>query len=62
MNDKYFRFYVIYILLYFMLYYVLVYECVLVQMLSATSGVLSFNRFSDHSVVVLQVFLSSVPV
>ena len=46
-----------------MLYYVLVYECVLVQMLSARSGVLSFNRLSNHllpficsrSVVVLQV-------
>ena len=37
-----------------MLYYVLVYECVLVQMLSARSGVLSFNRLSNHSVVVLQ--------
>ena len=32
-----------------MLYYVLVYECVLVQMLSARSGVLSFNRLSNHS-------------
>ena len=31
-----------------MLYYVLVYECVLVQMLSARSGVLSFNRLSNH--------------
>ena len=40
-----------------MLYYVLVYECVLVQMLSARSGVLSFNRLSNHSVVVLQVEL-----
>ena len=29
-----------------MLYNVLVYECVLVQMLSARSGVLSFNRLS----------------
>ena len=29
-------------------YYVLVYECVLVQMLSARSGVLSFNRLSNH--------------
>ena len=43
-----------------MLYYVLVYECVLVQMLSARSGMLSFNRLSNHlfptdSVVVLQV-------
>ena len=38
-----------------MLYYVLVYECVLVQMLSARSGVLSFNRLSNHSGVVLQV-------
>ena len=31
-----------------MLYYVLVYECVQVQMLSAGSGVLSFNRLSNH--------------
>ena len=31
-----------------MLYYVLVYECVLVQMLSARSGVLSFNLSSNH--------------
>ena len=38
-----------------MLYYVLVYECVLVQMLSARSWVLTFNRLSNHSVVVLQV-------
>ena len=38
-----------------MLYYVLVYECVLVQMLTVRSGVLSFNRLSNHSVVVLQV-------
>ena len=38
-----------------MLYYVLAYECVLVQMLSARSGVLYFNRLSNHSVVVLQV-------
>ena len=36
-----------------MLFYVLVYECVLVQMLSARSGVLSFNRLRNHSVVVL---------
>ena len=36
-----------------MLSYVLVYECVPVQMLSARSGVLSFNRLSNHSVVVL---------
>ena len=38
-----------------MLYYVPVYECVLVQMLSARSWVLSFNRLSNHYVVVLQV-------
>ena len=38
-----------------MLYHVLVYDCVLVQMLSARSGVLSFNRLSNHSIVVLQV-------
>ena len=38
-----------------MLYYVLVYGCVLNQMLSARSGVLSFNRLSNHSVVVLLV-------
>ena len=38
-----------------MLYYVLVYECVLVQMLSARSWVLSFNRLSNHFVVVLQI-------
>ena len=38
-----------------MLYYVLVYECVLVQMLSARSGVLSFNCLGNHFVVVLQV-------
>ena len=38
-----------------MLYYVLVYECVLNQMLSARSGVLSFNRLSSHSVVILLV-------
>ena len=31
-----------------MLYYVLVYECVLVQLLSAWSVVLSFNRLSNH--------------
>ena len=39
--------YLIYILMYLMLYFVLVYlvyECVLVQMLSARSGVLSFNH------------------
>ena len=40
-----------------MLYYVLVYECVLVQMLSARSGLHSFNRpfICGRSVVVLQV-------
>ena len=38
-----------------MLYYVLVYECVLVQILSARSGVLFFNRLSNQSVVVLLV-------
>ena len=38
-----------------MLYYVLVHECVLVQMLSARSEVLSFNRLSNHSVAVLLV-------
>ena len=38
----------IYILLYLMLYYVRVYEYVLVQMLSARPGVLSFNRLSNH--------------
>ena len=43
----------IYILLYLMLYYVLVYECELVQMLSARSGVLSFNRLSNHSYAVV---------
>ena len=31
-----------------MLYYVLVYDCALVQMLSARSGVLSFNRLRSH--------------
>ena len=31
-----------------MLYYVLVYECVLVRMLSARTGVLSYNRLSNH--------------
>ena len=54
----------IYILLYLILYYVLVYECVLVQMLSARSGVLSFSHLTTicfrpficgRSVVVLQV-------
>ena len=54
-----------------MLYYVLVYECVLVQILSARSGVLSFNRLSNHlfPTVHMQLFccgspgfLSSVPV
>ena len=38
-----------------MLYYVLVYECVLVQMLSARSRVLSFNSLSNHYGVVLLV-------
>ena len=61
MKDKCFRYYAIYILLYLMLYYVLV----LVQMLSARSVVLSFNRLRKNiyfrpficgrSVVVLQV-------
>ena len=56
-----------------MLYYVLVYECVLVQMLtrSARSGVLSFNRLSNHLFPTVHMrsfccgspgFLSSMPV
>ena len=54
-----------------MFYYVLVNECVLVQMLSARSGVLSFNRLSNHLFPTVHMrsfccgspgFLSSVPV
>ena len=71
MKDECFLYYVINISLYLMLYYVLVYECVLVQMLSARSGVLSFNRLSNHLFPTIHVlsfgcgspgFLSSVPV
>ena len=60
-----------YILMYLMLYFVLVYECVLVQMLSARSGVLSFNRLSNHLFLTVHMrsfcfgspgFLSPVPV
>ena len=56
-------------LLYLMLYYVFVYECVLVQ--NAESGVLSFNRLSNHLFPTVHMrsfccgspgFLSSVPV
>ena len=54
-----------------MLFYVIVYECVLVQMLSARSGVHSFNRLSNHLFPTVHMrsfccgspgFLSSVPV
>ena len=71
MKDKCFRYYVIYIVLYLMLYFVLVYECVLAQMLSAKSGVLSVNRLSNHLFPTVHMrsfccgspaFLSSVPV
>ena len=53
-----------------MLYFVLVYEYVLVQMLSARSVVLSFNRLSNHLFPTVHMrsfccgspgFLSSVP-